>query len=57
MCTMIEDRCEGRKLKWEEILLEERSGRAIQVEVGCFPEAVIADLNEELMKTRMTSGK
>ena len=52
MCSDVEDKYgERRRLKWEEMVLEEKSGNVIEIGVGCYVLAVIADLKKDLMKT------
>ena len=57
LCSGVEDKHEGKILKWEEMLLKERAGNLIEVEVGCNLQAVIADLKKELVESRITSGQ
>ena len=48
MCSDVEDKYgERRRLKWEEMLLKDRSGTVIEIDTGCFLRVVVADLKKE----------
>ena len=48
MCSQVEEKYgRSRYLKWEDLLLEEKSGNVTEIDVGCHPEVKNKDEEEE----------
>ena len=66
MCSDVEEKYgRTRYLKWEDLMLEVRSGNVTEVDVGCYPEVkkeqfnetVMEKLLEEMKESKIASGQ